>query len=102
MAMWDDDNMEVKFELHSADGLITKEFSVEDCTAWTELILKFSDFLSAQYGYGISEKILFITDHAYGREKDYAISKSEYEMILSNRKRNEAIDSLFEDKDYAN
>ena len=92
-----EDNMEVKFELHSADGLITKEFSVDDCTAWTELVLKFGDFLSAQYGYGISEKILFITDHPYGREKDYAISKNEYEMILSNRKRSEAIDSLWGD-----
>ena len=95
--MWDNDNMEVKFEIHSEDGVITKEFSVEDCTAWTELVLKFADFLSAHYGYGISERILFITDHPYGRDKDYAISKNEYEMILSNRKRSEAIDSLWGD-----
>jgi len=92
-----DNNMEVKFELHSEDGLITKEFSVDDCTAWTELVLKFGDFLSAQYGYGISEKMLFITDHPYGREHDYAISKNEYEMVLQHRKRSQALDSLFED-----
>ena len=95
--MYDDNTMEVKFEIHSGDGVITKEFSVEDCTAWTELVLKFADFLSAHYGYGISERILFITDHPYGRDKDYAISKNEYEMILSNRKRSEAIDSLWGD-----
>ena len=97
-----DDNMEVKFELHSADCLITKEFSVDDCTAWTELVLKFADFLSAQYGYGISEKILFITDHPYGRESDYAISKKEFEMVLQHRKREETLGSLFDDEDYAN
>ena len=95
--MYDDNNMEVKFEIHSEDGLITKEFSVEDCTSWTELVLKFGDFLSAQYGYGISEKILFITDHPYGRECDYAISKNEYAMVLQHRKRSQALDSLFED-----
>ena len=95
--MYDDNTMEVKFEIHSEDGVITKEFNVDDCTAWTELVLKFADFLSAHYGYGISERILFITDHPYGRDKDYAISKNEYEMILSNRKRSEAIDSLWGD-----
>ena len=97
--MYDDNNMEVKFEIHSEDGVITKEFSVEDCTAWTELVLKFADFLSAHYGYGISERILFITDHPYGRDQDYAISKKEFEMVLQHRKREDALDSLFDDED---
>ena len=97
--MYDDNNMEVKFEIHSGDGLITKEFSVEDCTSWTELVLQFGDFLAAQYGYGITEKILFITDHPYGRECDYAISKKEYAMVLQHRKRENALDSLFDDED---
>lgn len=97
--MYDDNTMEVKFEIHSGDGLITKEFSVEDCTSWTELVLQFGDFLAAQYGYGITEKILFITDHPYGRECDYAISKKEYAMVLQHRKREDALDSLFDDED---
>lgn len=97
--MYDDNTMEVKFEIHSGDGLITKEFSVEDCTSWTELVLQFGDFLAAQYGYGITEKILFITDHPYGRECDYAISKKEYAMVLQHRKRENALDSLFDDED---
>ena len=97
--MLHNDNMEVKFEIHSEDCVITKEFSVEDCTAWTELVLRFGDFLSAQYGYGITEKILFITDHPYGRECDYAISKKEYAMVLQHRKREDALDSLFDDED---
>ena len=99
MTMYDDNTMEVKFEIHSGDGLITKEFSVEDCTSWTELVLQFGDFLAAQYGYGITEKILFITDHPYGRECDYAISKKEYAMVLQHRKREDALDSLFDDED---
>lgn len=97
--MYDDNTMEVKFEIHSGDGVITKEFSVEDCTSWTELVLQFGDFLAAQYGYGITEKILFITDHPYGRECDYAISKKEYAMVLQHRKRENALDSLFDDED---
>jgi hypothetical protein len=53
--------------------------------------------LSAQYGYGIAEKMLFITDYPVGRDRDYSISKNEYEMILQNRKRSQAIDSLWGD-----
>jgi hypothetical protein len=94
-----DNKMEVKFELHSEDGLITKEFTVDDIEAWTHIILKCADFLSAHYGYGVSERILFITDHPYGRESDYAISKNEYKMILQHRKREEAIDSLWDDEE---
>jgi hypothetical protein len=94
-----DNKMEVKFELHSEDGLITKEFTVDDTEAWTHIILKCADFLSAHYGYGVSERILFITDHPYGRESDYAISKNEYKMILQHRKRESAIDSLWDDEE---
>jgi hypothetical protein len=96
------DMMDIKFELNSVDGKITKEFSVEDMESWIKLVLNFADFLSAQYGYGISERVLFITDHPYGREKDYAISKNEYAMVLQHRKRAEALDSLFDDEDDSN
>ena len=93
------DMMNVKFELEDVDGKITKEFVVEDMESWTTIVLKCADFLSAQYGYGIAEKMLFITDYPAGRDKDYAISKNEYEMILQNRKRSQAIDSLFDDEE---
>ena len=89
--------MNVKFELEDVDGKITKEFTVEDLESWTTIILKCADFLSAQYGYGIAEKMLFITDYPVGRDRDYSISKNEYEMILQNRKRSQAIDSLWGD-----
>ena len=94
-----DDMMELRIELNTADGDMTKYCSFEDCESWTKLVLTFADFLSAQYGYGISEKILFITDHPFGREHDYAISKKEYEMVLQHRKREKAIDSLFDDEE---
>jgi len=94
-----DEKMDLRLELNTADGDIIKYCSFEDCTAWTTLVLTFADFLSAQYGYGISEKILFITDHPFGREHDYAISKKEYEMVLQHRKRSQALDSLFEDEE---
>jgi hypothetical protein len=90
--------MEIKFELEDEDGRITKEFAVDDMESWTNIMLKCADFLSAQYGYGIAEKMLFITDYPYGRDLDFAISSNEYKMILQHRKREEAIDSLFDDE----
>ena len=90
--------MDLRFELNSVDGDLLKYITVDDCESWTHLVLTFADFLSAQYGYGISERILFITDHPYGRDADYAISKKEYEMVLQHRKRTQALDSLFEDE----
>lgn len=97
--MFYDNPMSLRFELEDEDGKLTREFTVEDAESWTKLVLKFTDFLSAQYGYCVSEKVLFISDYPYGVEKDYAISKKEYEMILQYRKREEALDSLFDDDD---
>ena len=91
------DMMNVKFELEDIDGRITKEFAVEDMESWTNIMLKCADFLSAQYGYGIAEKVLFISDYPSGRDVDFTISKNEFKMILQHRKREESIDSLFDD-----
>jgi hypothetical protein len=93
------DEMTVKFELEDVDGRITKQFSVDDCESWTNIMLKCADFLSAQYGYGIAEKVLFISDYPSGRDIDYTISKNEFKMILQHRKREQAIDSLFDDEE---
>jgi hypothetical protein len=94
-----DHQMSLRFELEDEDGKLTREFTVEDAESWTKLVLKFTDFLSAQYGYCISEKVLFIADYPYGIEKEYAISSKEYEMIKQYRKREAALDSLFDDED---
>ena len=94
-----DNVMDLRIELNSVDGEIIKNATFDDCESWTTLMLSFADFLSAQYGYGISERVLFITDHPFGRDVDYAISKKEYEMVLQHRKRTQALDSLFEDDD---
>lgn len=91
--------MNVKFELESVDGRIIKEFVVDDMESWTNIILKCADFLSAQYGYGVAEKVLFISDYPSGRDSDYSISKKEFEMVLQHRKREKALDSLFDDED---
>jgi hypothetical protein len=91
--------MNIKFELEDEDGRITKEFTVDDMESWTNIVLKCADFLSAQYGYGISEKVLFISDYPSGRDRDYSISKNEFEMIIKHRNRDEALNSLFDDED---
>jgi hypothetical protein len=91
--------MDIKFELEDEDGRITKEFRVEDLESWTTIMLKCADFLSAQYGYGISDKVLFISDYPFGRDSEYTISKNEYKMVLQHRKRAEDLDSLFNDEE---
>lgn len=97
--MFYDNTMSLRFELEDEDGKLTREFTVEDAESWTKLVIKFTDFLSAQYGYCVSEKVLFISDYPYGVEKEYAISSKEYEMILKYRKREDALDSLFDDEE---
>ena len=91
--------MNIKFELEDVDGKITKEFTLEDMESWTTIILKCADFLSAQYGYGIAEKVLFISDYSCGRDRDYSISHNEFEMILQHRNREDTINSLFDDEE---
>jgi hypothetical protein len=98
--MFYENPMSLRFELEDEDGKLTREFTVEDCEVWTTLVLKFTDFLSAQYSYSISEKVLFITDYPYGREADYVISTKEYEMIKQYRKREQAINSLFDEEEW--
>jgi len=100
MIMYYENPMSLRFELEDEDGKLTREFTVEDCEAWTTLVLKFADFLSAQYSYCIADRVLFIADHPYGRETEYAISTKEYEMIKQYRKREQAIDSLFDEEEW--
>ena len=54
--------MKITFTLEEKDNILTNAFVVEDDIQWTQLILKFSDFLNAQYGYDVKEKLVFISD----------------------------------------
>ena len=54
--------MKLTFMLEEKDNILTNAFIVEDDTQWTQLIIKFADFLNAQYGYDVKEKIVFISD----------------------------------------
>ena len=54
--------MKLTFMLEEQNNVLTNAFVVDDCEQWTALIIKFADFLNAQYGYDIKEKIAFISD----------------------------------------
>jgi hypothetical protein len=86
-----EDLMHLKVKLKTIDGTISKEVTFDDCESWTTLLLTFADFLSAQYGYGITEKLLFVTDHPWGRDRDYAISKDELNIILEHRNKQQEL-----------
>jgi hypothetical protein len=56
--------MKLTFMLEEQNNVLTNAFVVDDCEQWTTLIIKFADFLNAQYGYDIKEKIVFVNDFA--------------------------------------
>ena len=57
--------MKLSFTLEEDNNVLTNVFVVENDTEWTQLIVKFADFLSAQYGYEVKEKIVFLSDYGY-------------------------------------
>ena len=57
--------MKLTFMLEEPNNLLTNAFVVESDIQWTELIIKFADFLSAQYGYEVKEKIVFLNDYGF-------------------------------------
>jgi predicted RNA-binding protein with PIN domain len=57
--------MKLSFVLEEENNVLNKVFVVEGDTQWTELIIKFADFLNAQYGYDVKEKIVFLSDYGY-------------------------------------
>ena len=57
--------MKLSFTLEEENNLLTNVFVVEGDTQWTTLIIKFADFLNAQYGYDVKEKIVFLSDYGF-------------------------------------
>jgi hypothetical protein len=57
-----DNPMKLTFILEEENNVLSNTFVVDDCEQWTALIIKFADFLNAQYGYDVKEKIAFISD----------------------------------------
>jgi len=60
--------MKLSFTLEEENNLLNNVFVVESDTQWTELIIKFADFLNAQYGYDVKEKIVFLSDYGFHDE----------------------------------
>ena len=54
--------MKLTFTLEEENNALTNAFVVESDTPWTDIVIKFADFLSAQYGYEVKEKIVFVSD----------------------------------------
>lgn len=54
--------MKLTFMLEEENNIHTNTFVVEGDTQWTELVVKFADFLNSQYGYEVKEKLFFVSD----------------------------------------
>jgi ribosome assembly protein YihI (activator of Der GTPase) len=60
----DDYKVQYKFEHIDCDNDVIKfEFSKDEATTWDEILEKFLKFLSAVYGYEISDQVQFNTIH---------------------------------------
>ena len=55
--------MKLSFTLEQENEVFTNTFLVDDGEQWTEIIVRFADFLSAHYGYDVKEKIVFVNDY---------------------------------------
>jgi len=91
--------MKLKFELEDVDGKHSSEFVVDDMESWHTLVIKFTDFLSSRYGYKMSDNVLFVTDYPFGRINEQYVTPNEVELVLRNRQRNDALDSLWGDEE---
>ena len=60
--------MKLSFTLEEENNLLNNVFVVEGDTQWTTLIIKFADFLNAQDGYDVKEKIVFLSDYGFHDE----------------------------------
>jgi hypothetical protein len=54
--------MKLSFTLEEENNALSKVFIVDFDTEWTELVLRFTDFLSAHYGYNLKEQIAFVSN----------------------------------------
>lgn len=88
--------MKLSFILEEENNILTNVFVVEDDTQWTSLIIKFADFLNAQYGYDIKEKIVFLSDYGFHDEWSVigsrTITHAAYELAKSIDKEQEEMD----------
>lgn len=91
------DLMSLKFELQDVDGKHTSEFTVDDMESWHELVIKFTDFLSARYGYKMADNVLFVTDYPFGRIREQYVTPNEVELILKNRAQTQDLFSASDD-----
>jgi hypothetical protein len=89
----DDYKVQYKFEHIDYDNDVIKfEFSKADATTWDEVLEKFLKFLSAVYGYDISEQVeyttmddrLFATDPLYDQYKFDICDEGENDDTPSN------------------
>ena len=93
--------MKLTFTLEEENNVLTNAFVVEDSEQWTTLIIKFADFLNAQYGYDIKEKIVFVNDYFWDEFSvvgERTISSDAYSVAKSfDREREQAAENSWGD-----
>ena len=88
--------MKLSFTLEEENNLLNNVFVVEGDTQWTTLIIKFADFLNAQYGYDVKEKIVFLSDYGFHDQWSVVgsrtITQQSYEIAKELDSRQEEMD----------
>jgi hypothetical protein len=88
--------MKLSFTLEEENNLLNNVFVVEGDTQWTTLIIKFADFLNAQYGYDVKEKIVFLSDYGFNDSWSVVgsrtITQAAYELAKQIDDRQEEMD----------
>ena len=88
--------MKLSFTLEEENNLLNNVFVVEGDTQWTTLIIKFADFLNAQYGYDVKENIVFLSDYGFHDQWSVigsrTITRQSYELAKELDSRQEEMD----------
>jgi hypothetical protein len=98
MKMMSDKEINLKVELTDPDGVQSYDGDFYYDVSWVNLVSKFADFLTLQYGYPVKERLVFLTDFPEITNQDGGvnhITTEEYQLVLKNRERSD----LFSDWD---
>lgn len=87
MMNYDDNNdtFTVSLTIEDSNDTVTKQFTLPYDEAWTSVMSKVADGLSAYYGYDIKENLRFLVKHPEfhsGKVRDLCVHKHDFEAFM--------------------
>jgi len=93
-----EDKFKITFVLEKKDSVLNQTFVINDDCGWQELIHRFAEFLSADFGYSFTDKIKYLVmfQTAFSRTEDNEIEEDVWNQFIKFAKSNDHQHELFE------